>query len=86
MQSVLRCVVGLVLVAVACMATFLSCQWGTELDTPAVVLLPGVYPSTGLYAAPWIPGNGFWAICAGVVLPTVLLTLALWIFVRIRHT
>jgi len=78
-----RVLVGVLLVVAAWIAVDVMCAWGTELDRPAVLLVPGWSPPTGLYAAPGIPGNGFLSICGGVLLPMLLLTAAVWVLMRV---
>ena len=83
MHAALRICIGLVLAAVAVALTLISCRWGTNLDAPAVLLLPGVSPSMGLYAGEWAGKNPFIAMFLGIGVPVVLLTSAMWVFVRV---
>ena len=85
MHAALRICIGVILIAVAVSLALLSCQWGTNIAAPAVLLVPGVSPSTGLYAAEWAGKNPFVAMFVGIGVPVVLLTSAMWIFVRVRH-
>lgn len=83
MHAALRICIGLVLVAVAVALTLISCRWGTNLDAPGVLLLPGALPPMGLYAAAWAGENPFIAMFLGIGVPIVLLTSAMWVFVRV---
>lgn len=85
MHAALRICIGVILIAVAVSLALLSCQWGTNIAAPAVLLMPGVSPSTGLYAAEWAGKNPFVAMFVGIGVPVVLLTTAMWFFVRVRQ-
>jgi len=85
MHAALRICIGVILVAVAVALALVSCQWGTNIAAPAVLLVPGVSPSTGLYAAEWAGKNPFVAMFVGIGVPVVLLTTAMWFFVRVRQ-
>lgn len=81
-----RLVLGLALIGVAVALTMLSCRWGTDLDTERVLMVPGVSPPQGLYAATWTGANPFLAMFLGIVLPVLLVTVATWVLVRLRST
>ncbi|MDP6987195.1 MAG: hypothetical protein QGG74_04035 [Phycisphaerales bacterium] len=84
MHAIGRIGIGIALVGAAVVLVSISCRWGTELDAERVLMLPGVFPARGLYAAEWT-GSPFIAMFLGIAVPILLLTAAMWAFVRVRN-
>jgi len=72
-------------VALAILCFLLACRFGTDLDGPLLVSMPGTIERQGLFAAPWTGGNPFPALLIGVAIPLLLLTAAVWILARLSR-
>ncbi|MDP7518674.1 MAG: hypothetical protein QF438_00830 [Phycisphaerales bacterium] len=84
MHAAWRIGIGITLVGLAVVLVLISCRWGTDLDAERVLMLPGISPPTGLFAAEWTGDNPFFAMFLGITMPVLLVTAAMWTLVRIR--
>ena len=82
-HTIIRACVGILLLGAAVVLVVASTEWGSELGTTAVFLMPGSDPKTGLYLAPWVgrPTIGF---SLSVGLPLLLGSSGMWVLVRLR--
>jgi hypothetical protein len=82
-----RAIVLLACIATAIVINLVVCRWGTSVTATTVLSISSQTQSdqtstVGLFAAPWLEGNQFWATVLGVLLPMGLLALGVYIFIR----
>jgi hypothetical protein len=82
MNPVLRAITGVLLLAAAILLVVLTTRWGTDLDTTALIVVPGSDPPMGLHIASWV-GRPIFGMALGVALPLILASAAVWMLIRV---
>ncbi len=82
MNPVLRAITGVLLLAAAILLVVLTTRWGTDLDTTALVIVPGSDSRMGLHVAQWVR-RPVSELALGLALPLILASAAVWMLIRV---